>query len=95
MPPKRARARILRGALVISVALTVLILCALVPPLLIPDAQEVWTESEALAAYYARNQVQSAGDPLQRLLNLKVSVRDVQADPSAATGAMGGQFQES
>lgn len=87
MPPKRAR--VVRHALIISAAIAVLILCALVPPLLIPDAQEDWTESEALAAYYARQQIRSAGGPLQRLLNLKVSAKDVQPDPSGCDWGYG------
>ncbi|HEU4792035.1 MAG TPA: hypothetical protein VFS96_00085 [Nitrolancea sp.] len=40
MPPKRARAGMVRGALLGSAALVVLMLGALVPPLLIPEAQE-------------------------------------------------------
>lgn len=88
-PPKQARTRTVRGALLVSVAFVVLTLGALVPPLFIPEAQDGWTESEAVAGYYARERIRSAGGPLQRLLNLKVSARDVQPDPSGCDWGYG------
>ncbi len=87
MLPKRPRA--IRGALIIFIALAVLILAALVPPLLIPESHEVWTDSEAMAAYYARQRIRSTDGPLQRLLNLKVSVREVQPDPTGCDWGYG------
>ncbi|CCF84625.1 hypothetical protein [Nitrolancea hollandica] len=75
-------ARAIRGALIISAAITVLILAALVPPLLIPESHEVWTDSEVVAAYYAHQRIRNAGGPLQRLLNLKVTAREVRPDPT-------------
>jgi hypothetical protein len=57
--------------------------------MLIPESHEVWTDSEAVAAYYARQRIRSAGGPFQRLLNLKVSAREVQPDPTGCDWGYG------